>query len=568
MPECENEDEGGARETEWERFSSALLLSPTLANMTKTFRLALILPLAFLAAFYFYPLAAILQTSFASGNAFNELVSEPYYARVFAFTIFQAALSTLITLIAALPAAYIFARYDFRGASILRALTTIPFLMPTIVVATAFSALLGPRGILNLALMQLLQLESPPIQILNTLAIIVLAHTFYNFTIVLRIVGGFWANLDPQLESAARVLGANRWQTFWHITLPLIAPAIIAAALLVFIFDFTSFGVILILGGPRLATLEVEIYRQTVNLFNLPLAAALSLVQLIATFTLMLIYTRLQARLARPLRLRPVTIVRRTLRTWREKILVWGYLGAMLIFLLTPLLAIVVASFEEGLTYYTELFVNRRGAITFVPPIEAVRNSLLFAGATIGLAVSLGLVAAYAIASHRASFLDSIFMLPLGTSAITLGFGYIIALGNWRTSVWLVPIAHTLVAFPFVVRSLLPMVRSIQPQLRNAAQLLGASPARVWREIDLPIILRAILVGAVFAFVISLGEFAATTLVARPDFPTITLAIYRFLGQPGAINFGQALALATILMLISGIAIVAMERLRIGETEF
>ncbi|MCI0477769.1 MAG: ABC transporter permease subunit, partial [Anaerolineales bacterium] len=249
----------------------------------KTLRLVLFLPLAFLALFYFYPLAAILQTGFAASDARGalEIFTDAYYARVLLFTIWQAALSTALTLIAALPAAYIFARYEIRGAKILRALTTIPFLMPTIVVATAFSALFGPRGSINLALMQLFELDQPPIQILNTLAIILLAHTFYNFSIVLRVVGGFWANLDPQIEDAARVLGANRARAFWHITLPLIAPAIIAAALLVFIFDFTSFGVVLILGGARLATLEVEIYRQTVNLFNLPIAAALSLTQLV-----------------------------------------------------------------------------------------------------------------------------------------------------------------------------------------------------------------------------------------------------------------------------------------------
>ncbi len=214
-------------------------------NIMKSSTLLILRHSLFLAAFYFYPLAAILQTSFASGGGFAELFTDAYYARVLLFTIFQAALSTLLTLIVALPAAYIFARYAFRGASILRALTTIPFLMPTIVVATAFSALFGPRGSVNLALMQLFRLDSPPIQILNTLWIILLAHTFYNFTIVLRIVGGFWSNLDPQIENAARVLGANRWRTFRHVTLPLIAPAIVAAALLVFIFDFTSFGVVL-----------------------------------------------------------------------------------------------------------------------------------------------------------------------------------------------------------------------------------------------------------------------------------------------------------------------------------
>jgi thiamine transport system permease protein len=535
------------------------------------------LPILFLAIFYFYPLFAILQTSFADASGL-EILFDAYYVRVFAFTIFQATLSTLLTLAVALPAAYIFAHYQFRGANIIRALTTIPFLMPTIVVATAFSALFGPRGSVNLGLMQLLHLESPPIQILNTIWIILLAHTFYNFSVVLRIVGGFWANLDPQIENAARMLGANRWRTFTEITLPLIAPAIIAASLLVFMFDFTSFGVVLILGGARLATLEVEIYRQTVNLFNLPIAAVLSLVQLGCTFALMVVYTRLQAQLTRPLKLRPQAITRRKPEHAGEKLLVWSYLAAMLIFLLTPLVSVAFASFENGFAYYAELFINRRSSITFVPPIEAVQNSLIFAGVTVMLATILGLIAAYSltkdegrrtkVGASSVNLLDAVYMLPLGTSAVTLGFGFIIALGYWRTSIWLVPIAHTLVAFPFVVRSLLPVLRSIQPRLHEAAQILGASPVRVWREIDLPIVARAIMIGAVFAFTVSMGEFGATTLLARPDMPTIPMAIYRLLGQPGLINFGQALALSTILMVVSGIAIVAMERLRVGESEF
>ncbi|MBI5030001.1 MAG: iron ABC transporter permease [Chloroflexi bacterium] len=547
-----------------------------------------LLPIAFLAAFYFYPLAAILQTSFAAGSGWTEIFTDLYYARVLVFTFVQAALSTLLTLALGLPAAYIFARYDFPGASIMRAITTIPFLMPTIIVATAFSALFGPRGIINLALIDLFHLDAPPIQILNTLWIILLAHTFYNFTVVLRIVGGFWSNLDPQIENAARVLGADRMRTFLHVTLPLIAPALIAAALLVFIFDFTSFGVVLILGGARLATLEVEIYRQTVNLFDLPVAAALSLVQLVCTFALMAIYTRLQAHLAQPLKLRPQAIIKRKPASIAEKIFVWGYLAAMLTFLLTPLISVVVSSLASGTDYYSELFINRRGSITFVPPIDAVKNSLIFASLTVILAVALGLIAAHSLMTDDrrpltadrtkarrsavsglrsifASILDPLFMLPLGTSAVTLGFGYILTLGNLRTSIWLLPIAHALVAFPFVLRSLLPILRSIQPRLREAAQLLGASPGHVWREIDFPIMMRAVIVGAVFAFTVSMGEFAATTLIARPEMPTIPIAIYRLLGQPGMINLGQALALSTILMVISALAIIAMERFRIGE---
>jgi ABC-type spermidine/putrescine transport system permease subunit II len=114
---------------------------------------------------------------------------------------------------------------------------------------------------------------------------------------------------------------------------------------------------------------------------------------------------------------------------------------------------------------------------------------------------------------------------------------------------WLVVLAHTLVALPFVVRSVLPALRSIHPRLHEAAALVGASPWRVWREVDLPIVARAVLVGAMFAFTVSMGEFGATSLIARPERPTMPIAIYRFLGRPGAANYGQALAMSTLLML-------------------
>jgi thiamine transport system permease protein len=160
-------------------------------------------------------------------------------------------------------------------------------------------------------------------------------------------------------------------------------------------------------------------------------------------------------------------------------------------------------------------------------------------------------------------------LLPLGTSAVTMGFGFLIAFSrpplDWRASPLLLPLAHTLVAFPFVVRSLLPALRSIRPQLRRAASLLGASPTRVFQEIDLPLVGRALLVGGAFAFAISLGEFGATALVARPEFPTVPVAIYRFLSQPGALNYGQALALSTLLMLVAASGILAIESARVGE---
>ena len=561
-----------------------------------------LLPLAFLLLFYFYPLASILALSFAPEDhpslaALEKLFRTPYYLHTLWFTTWQAALSTLLTVGLALPGAYVFARYDFPGKPLVQALTTVPFVLPTIVVALAFTALLGPRGLLNLALMGLLGLDRPPLDLQHTLAIILLAHVFYNYTLVLRIVGTYWANLDPRLEEAARVLGAGRWRAFREVTLPLLSPAIGAAALLVFVFCFTSFGVVLVLGGPGFATLEVEIYRHTVQYLNLPLAAALSVVQILFTFLLMAAYTRLQARLVRPLELRPRQVTQRRPRTWREWLVVAGNVGLILVLLMSPLAALIqrslvldvrgrpeaAASATEGpsLTFYRQLFDNPRGSAFYVPPVAAVRNSVGFALATTVLSVVLGLMAAAVLAARGPArsprprgrllrgLLDPFFMLPLGTSAVTLGLGYIVALDepplNLRTSPLLVVLAHTLVALPFVVRSVLPALRAIHPNLREAAAILGGSPYRVWREVDLPIVARAVLVGAVFAFTVSMGEFGATSLIARPERPTMPIAIYRFLGRPGAVNYGQALAMSTLLMLVCTLGFLAIERFRVGE---
>ncbi|MBN1977098.1 MAG: iron ABC transporter permease [Anaerolineae bacterium] len=576
-------DKGIGRQRDKVRKATRSLLT------SSPFLLVSLVPLTFLLLFYFYPLTSILALSFASDGhldltALEKLVQTPHYLRTLWFTLWQALVSTLLTVGLALPGAYVFARFEFPGKSLVQALTTIPFVLPTIVVAMAFNALLGPRGLFNTALMALLELDRPPLDLQYTLSIILLAHVFYNYTLVLRIVSTYWANLDPRLAEAARMLGASRWRAFREVTLPLLTPAVGAAALLTFIFCFTSFGVILILGGPRFATLEVEIYRQTINYFNLPLAATLSVFQIIFTFALMAAYTRLQARTALPLELRSRRSTQHRPRNWRERLLVGANVGLMLALLVTPLGALAARSFttESGLTldFYRSLFHNPRESAFYVPPGAAALNSLGFALATTVLAVTLGLMAVSTLAQRKETrflgktgvlrrLLDPILMLPLGTSAGTLGLGYIVALDepplDLRASPLLVVLAHTLVALPFVVRSVMPALHAISPRLREAASLLGASPWRVWREIDLSIVARAVLVGAVFAFTISMGEFGATNMIARPERPTLPVAIYRYLGRPGALNYGQALAMATLLMLACAVGFLAIEGLRVGE---
>src|SRR6266545_3096925 len=307
-----------------------------------------IIPLLFLAVFFLYPLTAILRLSFGGGAGsalggvgMAALLADPYYLQVVLFSTWQAGLSTLLTLLLGLPAAYIFARYQFRGKTLLRAIATVPFVMPTVVVAAAFTALLGPRGLLNAALQSLLQLDAPPIQLDKTLGMILLAHVFYNYTVVLRIVGGFWSTLDTRLEQAAAVLGASRARAFGEVTLPLLLPSIGAAALLIFIFSFSSFGIVLLLGGPTFATVEVEIYRQTAQFLRLDVAAALSLVQMLATLLMTLLYTRLQARGAVPLDLRARAANARPAHSWRPRLVVGGNIAILMTLLGAPLLALV-----------------------------------------------------------------------------------------------------------------------------------------------------------------------------------------------------------------------------------
>ena len=488
------------------------------------------------------------------------MLRRPFVLDVAWFTLWQAVISTVLTVAVALPGAYVFARYEFAGRRLIGALAIVPFVLPTIVVAAAFLALLGPRSPLGL------RLE-------HTIWAILLAHVFYNYAVVLRVVGGVWSRLDPRLEEQARMLGATRWQAFRQVALPLLRPAIASAASIVFLFTFTSFGVILLLGGPRYATLEVEIYRQTAQLLDLRIAATLAILQLAALGTLLFAYSRYQQRLAVGQRLVSRRESARPPRTRSEAGFVVANLAAVAVLLGLPLVMLIERSLAVDGGYGPGNFVallegSVRGAL-FVPPFEAIRNSLLFAAAATAICLPLGLLAAAVIAYRRgvlSNAFDALLMLPLGTSAVIVGFGFLLALGrlpiDLRVSPLLIPIAHALVALPFVVRATVPLMRSVDQRLRDAAAVLGASPSRTWRAIDLPIVGRAALVGASFAFAVSLGEFGATLFIVRPEAPTMPIAIFRLLSQPGQLAFGQAMAMATVLMLVTAVSVFVFDRFR------
>jgi thiamine transport system permease protein len=542
-----------------------------------------LLPLLFLGLFFFYPLVSIFKLAFARAAAQGSMISAGLVLQPLWFTLWQAALSTILTMLAGIPAAYVFASFTFPGKRLLRTLTTVPFILPTVVAAAGINALLGPRGWLNLILMQLFHLTAPPLNIVNTLAAILIAHVFYNIPIVIRVVGSAWAQLDPRLEQAAGVLGADRRQVIRKVTLPLLRPSLLVAGLLVFLFDFTSFGVILILGGPKFETLEVAIYTQALSFLNLPAAGLLSLVQIAFTLMITWVYSQLALGMNIPLlpRLKGEGI--RLPKRSGEKLLILLMVIFLVLLQVFPMAAMISRSFtrleanrgergtvQAGLTldYYRELFVNRSNSIFYVSPARAALNSLFFALVTVLISVSFGLMAAYALTrmKGRRWLMDLAIMLPLGTSAVTLGLGFIVTFTHppldTRSFPLLIPFAHSLVALPFVVRTVQPVLASIPASYRQAAGVLGATPWQVWWKVEMPIISRSALVGAIFSFTISLGEFGATSFLARADLPTLPIAIYRYLSQPGALNYGQAMAMSTILLLVCGAAIFMLEKIQ------
>jgi len=503
---------------------------------------AAIVPAAFVALFFAYPLGAILERGLGSAGGISLPAGT---AGLLWFTTWQAAVSTVLTLAAGLPLAWVVGRFRFRGRSLTRALVLVPFVLPTVVVATAFLELL-PDGYER------------------GLWAIFAAHVFFNVAVVTRIVGGSWATIGPASAEAAAVLGAGPFRRVREVTLPQLAPALSASAALTFLFCFTSFGVILILGGPGRATVETEIYNRAARQFDLQAAAALSLLQLGAVAVVLTVASVLEARTAGASALADEsTVLRRP--AGRERAAVVAILAVAALVLVLPLTVLV----RRSLGSWGSLFEETPALL--VEPWRAAVYSVVFASVAAAIALVVGGLAAVTLARRPPGVIDGLVLLPLGASAVMLGFGFLIAFDtaplDFRSSWWLVPVAQSLVAAPFVVRIVAPALRSIDPRLREVAATLGASPARGWREVDVPLAGRAFAVAAGFAFAIALGEFGATVFVARAEQPTLPVAIFRFLGRPGAENQGLAAALAVVLAGITVCAALAAERVAGGREQ-
>ncbi len=499
---------------------------------------------------------------FAPGEVL-QVLARPRVHRIAWFTLWSSGIATLVAITLGLPVAYALHRLALPGRTTLRAAMLVPFVLPTVVVGVAFRTLLGEGGPLGF-----LGLDGSPVAI-------VAGMVFFNVAVVIRAVGAAWESLDPRPGEAAAALGASPIQVLRTVTLPALRPAIIGAASVVFLFCATAFGIVLTLGGVRYGTIETEIYFLTTTIFDLQAAAALSVLQIVVVVLLLALSARLR-------HVPDPTAHRVVARPRAVRLADWPVMTAtvlVLSFVALPILTLVAGSFQVGEGWgwgnYRALTTTGDNQALLVPVTAALLTSLRTAVDATWMALALGLMVSVivtrrsqSISERRVrSLLDGFFMLPLGVSAVTLGFGFLITLDSppldLRDSPLLVPMAQALVALPLIVRTLTPVLGGIDDRQRQAAASLGASPWRAMLTVDLPVVWKPMLAASGFAFAVSLGEFGATSFLARDDQPTLPIVIYRLIGHPGEMNFGMALAASVVLATATACVMVAVERLRV-----
>lgn len=512
---------------------------------------AWVLPATFLSVFLLYPIG-MLAMRVGSTSGLTRLASADLW-QVAALAVVQAGTSTLIAVVVGLPIANVVSRYRYRGRALTQALVTVPFVLPTVVVALAFRSLLGPG-------------------VPQGFALVVIAHAYVNLAVVARIVGAQWAQQDANFENVARTLGATRWRAFTSVTLPFLRPAIASSAAVVFVFSFTSLGIVLLLGDSTTRTLESQILRQTSILLDFPGAATTAVVQLVLVSGI-LVAGALAGRGSARRRMRPISL-RPVPRAPLARLAVRGTVLVALVLVLAPIGALIAGSLRTGdawsLGWWRALGSVDAGTTRIGSPASALATSIGFALVAAVVASVVGGLAAIAILTRgRARVISLLAIIPLGVSSATLGLGTLLAFGraplDLRGTGLLVPIAHSLVAVPLVVAVVAPALRATDARAMVVAASLGAAPTRAFLTAYGPVLRVVMLASAGLACAVSLGEFGAASFLARAGSPTVPVQIVRLLSRPGEESYGVAAVLAVVLVALTLTMVLLVDRLGIGR---
>jgi thiamine transport system permease protein len=408
-----------------------------------------------------------------------------------------------------------------------------PFILPSIVVGVAFLQIL-------------------PDNFHRTAFALILAHVYFNFGFASRLISARWLQIHPHLDDAARTLGASPLKLFRTLTLPLLSKAITNAALIVFTLCFTSYGVVRVLGGPSRSTLETEIYFRAMQLGDVSGAMLLSALQLVIIALLFVVTTKVSSKKFEQ-SARPTISRQKSLQTCKQKVIAATIISIATLFAIVPVLAIALKSINTNSRFTTTAW---RTVFTSPEIAQSITKTLIYAVIAMSLATLLGLLSACSVAyNNNFRFISGLTTLPIVISAVSIGLGIIITFDtqpfDWRGAQLMLPLAHTLVALPLVMRIISPVLQAIPDSLRQASSVLGASPCQTWLNIDFKIIRRAVISAAAVSATVSIGEFGASSFLARRGAETLPVMISRLLSRPGDSLQSQTFALATLLAMFS-----------------
>jgi thiamine transport system permease protein len=460
----------------------------------------------------------------------------------------QAGITCLLAFALGLPLAWVLARFEFTGRTLVLRLLMLPFVVPTLVAALGVLALWGPHGLISQAL---------GINLQNTAWLLLYGNLFFNLCLMVRAGADALGQVNAHQVAAARSLGATPWRAFWRIEWPAIAPWLMASLCLVFLYCFAGFGLALVLGGQRFSTVEVEIYTLVAHELELGQASVLALWTLLLTGAVALAYAVLEKRLGAPARTEPVVRVRpRGLGQW---LALWGALVVLVLVCALPIIAIFIRAIRALLT--------RDAGIFDVYVWDALWNTLRFSAVALAVATVLGVL--HALAAQASVAWRALAFLPFVVSPVTVAFGLLLLYPSWTASLPLLLAAYAVLAYPFVAKAMSAGLDSLPEHLLHAARTLGASRWRCFWRVTLPLLAPALRRGMAFAAATALGEFAVTLFLSRPEWATLTTLIYQRLSRPGAANLDAAMVLACVLMLLALLAFVLIEwpvRERAGAT--
>ena len=518
-------------------------------------------------------------SGFNPSNWVNSLEANYISQGVLWFTIKQAFLSTVVTALIAIPIAWQLGRYEWRFESVIKAVLTMPFVMPSIIVTMGFLQITGSNG---------LSLRDDSSTWLPTL---IIAHAWFNSALFIRFCEPVLSNIDPNYLDQIRLLpgGNTRLKRIRNLWAPLLFPSVIAASCMTFVFSFTSFALVrwITIGDDSLESMMASIASsagiQGYMISHNEIILGASLVQFILLASALWLVSSIQQKRQKQIRQSLEKIVKSKNKTG------WLVIGPAITFAVFPLIAVLISSFRIRTTSQTGTHYDWNTSAwnfafsdnySLASANDAIFNSLGYATITVLIALPIGWFLSQMIVKVEsknrflARVLDLFVMIPFAVSSVMIGLGVMIGMikidPEFFYSLWITPVfAHVMITTPFVVRILISSRRSIKQDYLECAKVLGLNNKERLFKIELPLMKHSIFIAIIFVIAMSLGEFGASWVVTRnSEWTTLPILIDSLKGVPynNSLTIPAACAIASILMIFTIITFTIAEKFRKSNT--